>query len=382
MVRLRYVTWEKTFHVLAPTEESDWVKNALAAGVCRVRLGKYFYTVTPEKADAKTARIALDIFLKTFQKQLVSKYYGRDPVCLKLAPQGPPILRGYASGEQDARLSYKEWIRGNSDYMESVSSAFDSAAEEYDFTIGNNYINSWIRKVSIAEVVMRSRPPDNLLEIGCGTGEEAIKISKYVSRIVATDVSEEMLRLLELKLHAKRLDSKIIPKRLRASDIRMILDSTGGSGFDLVYSLNGALNCEPAIAKFVSGLDDVLNERGYFICSVRNTLCASEFVTHLAAIQPRKTSPRRHQPQMVSVGGKDIPAYYYPPSVFERFFEGRLKLIKRLALPAIIPPAYLSDYYLGLGRLRSILEKLEVSVAHRFPMNLLGDQTLFVFRKV
>jgi ubiquinone/menaquinone biosynthesis C-methylase UbiE len=373
---------ENTFLVLAPTEGSDWIRNALSAGVCRVRLGKYYYTVTPERTDAKTAMIALDAFLKSFQKQLVSKYYGRNPICLSLRPQGPPILRGYASGEQDSRLSYDKWIRENSDYMESVSGAFDSAAEEYDFTISNNYINSWIRKASIAEIVMRSRPSDNLLEIGCGTGEEAIKISKYVNRVVATDVSEQMLKLLELKLRAKRLGSKVVPVLLRASDVGMMSDFTGGRGFDIVYSLNGALNCEPAIGRFVYGLDDVLKEGGYFICSVRNTLCASEFVTHLAAMQLRKTSPRKHQPQMVSVGGRDIPAYYYPPSIFEHFFEGRLKLVRRLALPAVMPPAYLSDYYLGLGRLRAVLERLEAMVAHRFPMNLLGDQTLFVFRKV
>jgi hypothetical protein len=53
-----------------------------------------------------------------------------------------------------------------------------------------------------------------------------------------------------------------------------------------------------------------------------------------------------------------------------------------IGLPAFLPPAYLSNYYLQTGKARLILEKLEFVLGDRFPFNRVGDQTLFVFQRV
>ena len=60
-------------------------------------------------------------------------------------------------------------------YYSAVSEAFDSASEEYDFTIRQNFINVWIRNRSIKEILSLTKPDDVLLEIGCGTGVEALQ---------------------------------------------------------------------------------------------------------------------------------------------------------------------------------------------------------------
>jgi hypothetical protein len=91
-------------------------------------------------------------------------------------------------------------------------------------------------------------------------------------------------------------------------------------------------------------------------------------------------APRKRQPVMVSVGGLDIPALYYSPATFAGFFQPKFRLLRVIGLPAFLPPAYLSDYYVKFKKVGYVLERLEHTLGDRFPFNRLGDQTLFVFQ--
>jgi ubiquinone/menaquinone biosynthesis C-methylase UbiE len=280
----------------------------------------------------------------------------------------------------DAKLDFESWKSVGNNYFSTVQEAFDSASEEYDFTISHNFINTWIRKRSIKELLRLVKPDDVLLEIGCGTGAEAIQISKKVKQIIATDISEGMLNLLHQKISAKKLES-ISPVRARAARISLIAPLLEGGRVRIAYSFNGALNLEPDIDTFPQELSKVVYRGGYFVCSVRNTLCLSETIAHAAVLQLDKIAPRRRQPTMVSVGGIDIPAFYYSTEFMTRLFRPYFKLKKLIGLPAFLPPAYLNDYCIRFRPVTSLLERMETVLAERFPFNRLSDQTLFVFQR-
>ena len=84
---------------------------------------------------------------------------------------------------------------------------------------------------------------------------------------------------------------------------------------------------------------------------------------------------------MVSVGGMDIPAYYYYPWEFARFFKPYFKVKRLMALPAIVPPPYLNDLYVKLRSRLKILEHADIALAGVFPFNKFGDQSLLVFER-
>ncbi|MGD0424313.1 MAG: hypothetical protein ABSA92_12775 [Candidatus Bathyarchaeia archaeon] len=102
-------------------------------------------------------------------------------------------------------------------------------------------------------------------------------------------------------------------------------------------------------------------------------------MSYAAVLQFDRMAPRRSQPIMVSVGGMDIPSVYYSPSTFSQLFSGKFKLEKLIGIPSILPPAYLSDY--AVKFISGLLEKFETALSAHFPLNRLGDQTLYVFRK-
>ncbi len=382
VAELRYTRLDGSFFVLASSARSDWALNALAQGKCKAKMGEVVYAVTANTATSLEKTHVLESFRRKYGSRVLDQWYKNAKSCLRLDPIGPPSVRGAARGEKETLVSFGEWKSQGNNYYRSVRDAFDSASEEYDYTISHNYINSWIRKRSIKELHRIVIASDVLLEIGCGTGSEAIQMSKQVKGIVATDISEKMLDLLERKIKAKRLDRKILATRARASEISGVKELLPEGRVRVAYSFNGALNCEADLDKVPDELSKVVQEDGYFLCSIRNTLCLPEALSHSLVLQFDKTASRKDQPTMVSVGGMDIPSCYYSPSRFANIFRPHFQVRKMIGLPAFLPPAYLSDYYLRTGKARLIPEKLEYILGDRFPFNRLGDQTLFVFRKV
>ena len=382
IARVRFAYLDGSFFVIAGSAGSDWVLNSLKTGKAKVRTNALMFNVRVREASAEENVHVIRGFTAKYGAATVRDWYSHPGICLCLTPDGPSHTRGVAKGEGEATTTYAEWSSQHKDYFRGVVDAFDSASEEYDFTIGHNFINTWIRKRSITELLKHVGSSDTLVEVGCGTGAEAIEISQHVERIVATDISEKMIDILKLKTKAKRLSNRILPFKVRAAEISRVVDFLAGQKVSAVYSFNGALNCEPELDKFVKGLHILLEEGGYFICSIRNSFCLSEGISHAVVLQFDKMTPRKNQPVMVSVGGMDIPAFYYPPGDFARHFERYFKLKALIGLPAFLPPAYLSDYYVKFRKIGLPLEKMEETLAGHSPFNRFGDQSLFVFQKL
>ncbi len=381
VVEVRFSFLQSSFFVLAGEANNDWVKNALNDGRAKLRTRELVFNMVARTASEDEKARALEDFASKYGGRVVRDWYSKPTACLCLTPKGPPTQRGAVRGEGEATTTFQEWLTQNKDYCQGIAAAFDSASEEYDFTISHNYINTWIRKRSIRELLNLAKPGDTLLEVGCGTGAEAIEVSRYVSKIIATDISDKMIDILTKKVEARGLSERIVPLHVRAADISKVVEIATGGKVDLAYSFNGALNSEPELDRFVNGLSSVLVPRGYFICSIRNSFCLSEALSHAAVLQFEKMAPRKKQPIMVSVGGMDIPAFYYPPAAFSTFFSTKFELKKLYGLPAFLPPAYLSDYYIKFKNVASMLEKFESALGGHFPFNRVGDQSLFVFQK-
>jgi len=381
IVELRYVWLGGCYYVLAGGATSDWVKNALNQSFARVRLGEFMVVVKPAQAAEDERAATISAFESKYGARDARSWYPPGCACLRLAPTGPASRREASFGELEAKKAYAVWATEGRDYRAEVSNAFDLAAEEYDFTINRNFINTWIRRRSLQVLKKLVRPDDLLLEVGCGTGAEAMEVARWVSGVIATDVSARMTELVRAKSIARGIGGRIVPLTISAAEIAKARDSVGSRSIRVGYSFNGALNCEPRLDSFVTQLHSLLEPGGYFVCSVRNTTCASEMVSHGLVLQFSKATPRRVQPTMVSVGGVDIPSTYFSPSDFVSHFEPYFTPVETIGLPTLLPPAYLNEYYLMARRFTSLLERLEPLLSGVVPFNRLGDQTLFVLRR-
>jgi ubiquinone/menaquinone biosynthesis C-methylase UbiE len=262
------------------------------------------------------------------------------------------------------------------DYYNNLDKIFSSAAPIYDEKIQANFINVGIREKEVDSVVSRYKEGWNVLEIGCGTGEEARKVINATGcNLTCIDVSKGMIDYSSEKLKKFGLGDKFRGVKMPAASV----ESLDGK-FGMVYSFNGALNNEPQLEKFFSSLERVVESGGYFITSVRNRLSFAEFLVDLIRFRFRKLFARIGGDLAVEVVGQKIESHYF----YNYEFLG------------LVPPSFRIERIQGLGifaipsisekikapEIRAVLNKMEVAFTSVPPFNRLGDETLFVFRKI
>lgn len=84
---------------------------------------------------------------------------------------------------------------------------------------------------------------DDVLELGCGTGEIAIRLSKRDKAVYATDLSDDMLEVARLKAMSENVS--LMLKRVDMTDFSV------NQGLDLILCLCDSIN-------YVLNIDDVL----------------------------------------------------------------------------------------------------------------------------
>ncbi|HEY6282813.1 MAG TPA: hypothetical protein VIW22_02705, partial [Nitrososphaerales archaeon] len=143
IVRVRYVQVGADLFSLGGSGESDWVKNVRRNGEVRMRTETLSYAARGEVSE-KDREMVVGLFERKYGKSLVAQWYGGRSVCVKLVPVGAPEATRKAKGEGDASKTFSNWRTEGRGYYGEVAMAFDSASEEYDVTIGRNFINTLI----------------------------------------------------------------------------------------------------------------------------------------------------------------------------------------------------------------------------------------------
>src|SRR5690242_13510086 len=93
---------------------------------------------------------------------------------------------------------------------------FDIAALTYDRESMTNPMMRWLRARSLSVLNRNFGPGDRVLEIGCGTGDEAIALALRGVQVLATDASAGMVETTNRKarwvgLAPETLSAQVVP---------------------------------------------------------------------------------------------------------------------------------------------------------------------------
>lgn len=220
--------------------------------------------------------------------------------------------------------------------------AFDPVAAGYDEQFTHSAVGRLQRALVHEILESKIRPGGSVLELNCGTGEDALWLAQRGCAVLATDLSVEMLRQAETKANRAGLQQRIQTRQL---DLRHLQTD---SQFDLVLSNFGGLNClaPDELKVFGKKLPQLLRPGGQFVAVVMGRFCAWESLYFLLKGQAQQARRRWNggpvQARLDAQTG--VPTWYYSPSEFNAFFpELSVQLVRPVG--CWLPPSYLNPWF-------------------------------------
>lgn len=247
--------------------------------------------------------------------------------------------------------------------MASAASAFSAEAAAYDGGFGRNPVGLLFRHVFQERARALFAPGAHVLDLGCGTGEDALALAAAGIRVTGIDPAPEMVARARAKLEAAGLpEGSCHFAGLAAEDVAEL-----GDGFDGAYSDFGALNCAD-LATVGRGLERALRPGAPVLLSL---LGPRPLPFTLRRVLTGVGEPRRSRsPQ---VGGVPVAVAYPGAAEVRRALGGAFAWRPTLGLGVLAPPPDAADWVAGHPQTFGALAAVE-SVVRGWPLlRELGD---------
>src|SRR5688572_15076927 len=204
-----------------------------------------------------------------------------------------------------------------------------------------------------------------LLDLGCGTGEDAIHFAQRGLNVIAIDVSAQMIGELTRKA-GNTVHSEV-------ADMQTYISPA--DGFDAVFSNFGALNCVSDL-NWLSRIR--LSPGAHLVLTTMGRFYPLEFAVFLLKGQPRLALRRFGRSCEAVVEGVRFSVYYHGLSAMRRALGPQYELKQVRGLCSLSPAPGL-EHLERFGGLR-LLEPLDRWLCSRRPTAVWADHFVSVWR--
>ncbi len=254
--------------------------------------------------------------------------------------------------------------------------SFDAAAQTYDKDFTYTQLGLWLRE--IVRDHLPFKPGDHILEIGCGTGEDAIWLAQKGIHVTATDAARQMLAETDQKARDRGLDKFLQVEQL---DVNQLMPLSHRH-FDGVLSNFGVVNCAVNRRALADYLADYLPQGAKVVIVMMNPLCAWEIGWYMLHAQPRTAFRRLRANRGLSAhagGGSNVQVWYPTAKQLQKEFKPAFDHVKTVGVGAFLPPSYLEHI---VRRYPAVFQHL-ASIDRRYSrfLSLINDHYLITFKR-
>jgi ubiquinone/menaquinone biosynthesis C-methylase UbiE len=263
--------------------------------------------------------------------------------------------------------------------LRDTQTAFDSVAPDYDGARGNNAQIQDMREEMWRWLDATFAPGSRLIDIGCGTGLDAIRMARLGHRITATDWSPQMVRRTADRAAHAQLAARVQAIAAGAQELERV---AGDAIYDGAYSNLGPLNCAPDLRQVSRECARLLKPGAALVFTVIGRICPWEIAHYLRRRQWARVKLRFARSFVpVNMNQHTIWTHYYGPGEFYRAFRREFSLSHYRGLCLLVPPPYLSWLRERHPRWHDRLWRLDRRVAGWPLLRAMGDHFLIVMRK-
>jgi SAM-dependent methyltransferase len=224
-------------------------------------------------------------------------------------------------------------------------------------------------------------PNTRVLEIGCGTGEDAIHFAAKGCHVTATDASEAMLEQVENKIANSPLSDSIEYLRwnLNAATPSQI---AGAEPFDTVFSNFGAFNCIDLDSSVAESLAACTRPGGHLAIVAMSRYCPWEIIW-FGLRGARHNALRRLQVNNdADTGDSQLVVRYPSTKQLADTLKPHFAIVARYGIGFFLPPSFAFHVVDRWPRLFERLRSWEERVAQFWPFTRLNDHNLAIFRRI
>ncbi|HEY4125735.1 MAG TPA: class I SAM-dependent methyltransferase [Rhizomicrobium sp.] len=263
--------------------------------------------------------------------------------------------------------------------LRPAAMAFDTVAPSFDARFGEWQSVAAQRRAVRVALLETLRESGNVLDLGGGTGEDALWLAQRGFQVTLTDASPAMVKIAGKKLApfgslaetaaAEELES------FAASYLRQ-----GGALFDGAFSNFAPLNCVEDLAPMARGLARLIKPGGAAMLVLFGTLCPGEILVETLRGRSNQALRRfAHGPAPARLGGQHFTVTYHRAAALRAAMRPWFRPVRRIGIGVFVPPSAAEPWISRHPALLNILEALDLVAAR--PLALLGDHVLHHFER-
>lgn len=231
--------------------------------------------------------------------------------------------------------------------------AFDALAADYDAAFSETPLGSALRSLVWTRLDVVFRDATAVLDLGCGTGEDALHLAARGKRVLALDASSAMVDRAREKARARGLGSRAQFQCLPMQDLK---DALNGEVFDGALSNFGALNCVEDLQSLLAALAERVRPGGRLLFVPMGRYVPWEWAWYLLRGEPGKAWRRLRRERLRWRG---ITLGYPTPKEITAVLAPHFRIDRVRPLGFALPPSYAGGWLSRSPRLFATLKRLE-----------------------
>jgi SAM-dependent methyltransferase len=257
--------------------------------------------------------------------------------------------------------------------------AFDKLAAGYDELFTRSLIGRAQRGAVWKVILDTFEPGSHILELNCGTGEDALFLAGYGVSVVACDASQQMIQTARQRMQAEDPDAPIQFEPLATEHLARLRSSVL---FDGALSNFSGLNCVARLDQAARDLAALLAARAPVLICLSTRFCLAEIVWFLFHGEFRKAFRRTSGIATAQVGEFAVNVHYPTLREVERLFSPLFRLRSCTGIGVAVPPSYLEPVMRKYPRVLDRLRQIDRRISRLPLFRVLGDHMLLCFERV
>jgi len=260
-----------------------------------------------------------------------------------------------------------------------AGAAFDQLAAEYDQNFTDSIVGRAQRDAVWKILTNTFKVNDNILELNCGTGADAIFLAGKGVSVFACDASQQMIARAEGRLCHESPTLSVVFCHLQTERIGELRPAVH---FDGAFSNFSGLNCIEDLGGVASSLSDLVNDGSLLLLCFSTRFCLIEMLYYLIRGEWKKAFRRCTGHTMAKVGNLQLPVHYPTLRQIRGYFAPQFKLRSFTGVGVAVPPSYCENWARRHPHAFHLLCRLERVLAGIPILRVTGDHMLLCFEKV